>query len=190
MVYTVPDLVYGAGINDLPKLSRNEFYRAWLRMLERCYGAEYQRKFPTYVGCSVCDDWLKFSSFKSWMEKQDWKNNRLDKDIIKKWNKVYCPEFSSFVSPATNGFVIGDLEPKGEFMIGVTFHDRAGRFRARCRNPFSKKEEYLGLFDDELSAHNAWLNRKNQMAMALAEIQSDPRVSKALACRYQINVIY
>ena len=177
-------LVYGVGINDLPKLSRNEFYRAWLRMLERCYGKDYQRKYPTYTGCTVCDEWLTFSNFKAWMELQDWEGKRLDKDIIKKGNKVYCPDFSAFVCQTTNGFVIGDIAAKGEFMLGVTFHYKAKKFRARCRNPFTGKTEHLGFFSCEKSAHEGWLKRKSHHAEALAATQCDRRVSEALLSRY------
>jgi hypothetical protein len=182
-------LAYGVGVNDLINGSNDDFYRAWIRMLERCYSDEYKRKFPTYIDCIACDDWLVFSNFKSWMGKQDWVDNRLDKDIIKKGNKIYCPEYCAFVSPTTNGFVVGDLEQKNQYLLGVSFHERAGKFRSRCRNPFTKKEEYLGLFTDESLAHAAWLMRKNELANILAAQQNDSRVSAALSCRYKVDTL-
>ena len=72
-------LVYGVGINDvnyviriveqLPKTNgkRKEkliwkcpFYSRWASMLERCYSKSLLEKYPSYIGCSVCEEWLIF----------------------------------------------------------------------------------------------------------------------------------
>ena len=75
-------LVYGAGINDadyvVVKLGTIEvngvrkrkrvwycpYYRVWTHMLERCYSDKYQDRKPTYKGCSVSEEWLRFSNFR------------------------------------------------------------------------------------------------------------------------------
>ena len=53
-----------------------------------------------------------------------------------------------------------------------------------CRNTFTKKQEYLGLFTCEVEAHQAWLKRKLELAHLLAAEQTDGRVAKALIERY------
>ena len=68
------------------------FYRRWVHMLERCYSERYQEKKPTYIGCTVCEEWLRFSNFKSWMETQDWEGKHLDKDLLVEGNKIYSPD--------------------------------------------------------------------------------------------------
>ena len=55
---------------------------------------------------------------------------------------------------------------------------------SQCNNPFTKKSEYLGLFIDELEAHQTWLKRKLELAHLLAAEQTDKRVAKALISRY------
>lgn len=77
-------------------------YKTWHNMLTRCYYKPYQKRFPTYLGCSVCDEWLNFSNFHKWFEVNYEQGLVLDKDIIKDGNKVYCPEYCKFVTAEEN----------------------------------------------------------------------------------------
>ena len=160
------------------------YYRAWKSMIERCYSDKFQEKYPTYKGCSVSNEWLTFSNFRAWMEKQDWEGNQLDKDILSIGNRVYSAKTCVFVSPMVNIFTIDSGATQGEWMIGVNWDKQAGKFRAQCSNPFTKKQENLGLFTCEQQAHQAWAKRKLELAHELAAIQEDPRIAKALIDRY------
>lgn len=160
------------------------YYQAWKNMLERCYSAKFQKRNPTYIGCAVSEEWLTFSSFKAWMEKQEWEGNQLNKSILVEGNKVYSSGTCVFVSGVVNSFTIDRKAARGEWLIGASWNKWAGKFVAQCSNPFTKKLEYLGLFANELQAHNAWLKRKLELAHELAAIQTDPRVAKALIDRY------
>lgn len=195
-------LVYGVGINDadykVHKTSskmvdgkrvykiewRCPVYTTWAGMLERCYSAKYQSKNPTYKGCSVSEEWLTFSVFKSWMEKQDWDGMQLDKDILFEGNKVYSKETCVFVTRAVNMFTIDSGAARGEWPIGVYWNKKYEKFMSQCNNPFTKKRENLGYFNCELEAHQAWLKRKLELAHLLAAEQTDTRVTKALIERY------
>ena len=194
-------LVCGVGINDadyvVKKMETIEvngvrkhrlvwecpYYRAWKNMLQRCYSAKYQKKCPTYLGCSVSEEWLRFSNFRRWMEEQDWGCKQLDKDLLFEGNNVYSEETCVFVTQTVNKFTTDRVNDRGECLIGVYWDKRVGRFRASCRNPFTKKQEHLGYFTCELDAHQEWLNRKLELAHLLAE-QTDERVAKALIERY------
>lgn len=160
------------------------YYQAWRAMLTRCYSANRQECYPAYKGCSVSDEWLTFSNFKAWMEKQDFEGKHLDKDLLFDGNKVYSADACVFVTPMVNTFTIDSGATRGEWLIGVDWNKTAEKFRARCSNPFSKKNENLGLFNCEQEAHNAWLKRKLELAQELASIQTDERVAKALIDRY------
>lgn len=90
-------LVYGVGINDLDvpfamNGSNLKFYGTWNNMLNRCYSEKYQAKNPTYRGCTVCNEWLSLSTFKEWFDANYRTGMELDKDILVKGNRVYCPE--------------------------------------------------------------------------------------------------
>ncbi|HRN97581.1 MAG TPA: hypothetical protein PLZ58_04005 [Candidatus Saccharibacteria bacterium] len=165
------------------------YFRAWTDMLNRCYDAKTQERQPTYKGCSVAEDWLTFSNFKSWMEKQDFEGKQLDKDLLFEGNKVYSSATCVFVTRAVNLFANDRGAKRGEWLIGSDWYKPAGKFRSRCCNPFTKKQEHLGLFTCELEAHQAWSKRKLELAHELAAIQTDPRVAKALIDRYSKHYI-
>lgn len=186
-------LVYGVGVNDAdyavqPVVNGRQvmcpFYRAWSNMLERCYSEKYQARQPTYIGCAVYDEWLTFSSFKAWMEKQDWKGKELDKDLLVRGNKVYSPETCVFVDKLTNNFTLDSGATRGEWPIGVYFHNRNGKFQARCRSPFSGKWEHVGCFTCPEQGYRAWKRRKHELACQLADSQKDSRVAEALRSMY------
>lgn len=195
-------LVCGVGINDVDyAVYRREavivggkkknkivwqcpYYRAWKEMLSRCYSEALHKRRPTYIGCSVSEDWKYLSVFKAWMECQDWKGLQLDKDLLFEGNKVYSADTCVFVSQTVNKFTIDSGASRGELFIGVSRDKASGKFKAQCSNPFTRKQEYLGLFTSEQGAHIAWLKRKSELAHELAAIQTDPRVAKALIERY------
>ena len=199
----IKKLVYGVGINDADYVTQKmetigyvngkqkmklvwecPYYRSWKGMLMRCYSDKYQEKYPTYKGCSVSEEWLRFSNFKRWMEKQDFEGMHLDKDLLFEGNKVYSADNCVFVTSTVNNFTIDRGNDRGECLIGVYWNKRDGVFQSRCSNPFTKKREHLGLFTCELEAHQAWLKRKLELATLLAAEQTDERVAKALIERY------
>lgn len=154
-------------------------------MIARCYNVKHKESKPTYIGCTVCDEWLTFSNFKAWMESHNWENKHLDKDILVPGNKVYSPETCVFVSSVVNTFIIERDSARGEWPIGVIWDNTAQKFLVRCSNPFTKKGEHVGRFHCPQEAHQAWLTRKLELAKLLAAEQDDPRIAKALIERYE-----
>ena len=196
-------LVFGVGINDADYVVvkkeevgyvdgkrkqktvwRCLYYQTWINMLKRCYSTKFQKKNPTYIGCTVSKEWLTFSAFKAWMEKQDFEGKQLDKDLLFEGGKIYRAEACVFVTQTVNLFTTDSRTARGEWLIGVDWQKRDSKFRTRCSNPFTKKQESLGHFNCEMEAHQAWLKRKLELAHELAAIQEDPRVATALVERY------
>lgn len=199
-------LVCGMGINDADYVVKKfetigyadgkqkqkrvwicKYYQTWVAMLERCYSAKLQERCPTYRGCSVSNEWLTFSAFKEWMEKQEWEGLQLDKDLLIEGNKLYSADTCVFVTRMVNMFTTDSGAARGELLIGVCWNKEKGRFQSNCSNPFTKKLEHLGYFTCEVEAHEAWLKRKLELAKELAAIQTDERVAKALINRYSVE---
>jgi hypothetical protein len=186
-------LVCGIGINDadynVRKGSRVSnkicpFYARWADMIKRCYSEKHKLKSPTYIGCSVCEEWLTFSNFKRWMETQDWQGKDLDKDLLVTGNKVYSPETCVFLDQEINKFTSARDSMRGKYPLGVWFHAINKRFIAECRSPFTGKRGHVGCFDCPEEAHRAWRKRKHELACQLADLQTDDRISNALRKRY------
>lgn len=191
-------LLYGVGINDADYVVQPidvitgkqvfcPFYQKWRDMLTRCYSEKCQERQPTYEGCSVCDEWLTFSIFKAWMEEQDWEGKQLDKDLLNSENKIYSPDTCIFVSSVLNTFVTDCGSAKGDYMIGVYFHKRDRKFVSQCNNPITKKNEHLGYFTSELSAHLTWKARKSELVDLLQQrgYIDDARIYEALKLKYR-----
>jgi hypothetical protein len=157
------------------------FYLRWKSMLKRCYKNNGGYKTRTYLNCTVCDEWLKFSSFKKWMETKDWQGKEIDKDLISKGNRIYSPEFCVFVDRLTNSFIVNSEENDH---TGAAIHKKTSKFQVRCRNPFNGKREWLGIYHSESEAHEVWRKRKHELACMLADMQTDERAAKALRVRF------
>lgn len=200
-VYKKTKLVYGVGLNDadyhvhgeshLSEFVTNKknavcpFYNKWASMLERCYSDKYHETKPSYKGCTVCDEWLTFSNFKAWMEKQDWEGKYLDKDLLFVGNKQYSPDTCVFISKKLNSFMTERSALRGEWPIGVSFRTKKNVFDAKINNPFTGKREFLGYYCDPLLAHEAWLSRKLELACEFASLESDKSISEAIIKRYE-----
>jgi len=202
-------LVHGVGVNDLSyrvhvrewvtenggkRIQKTVFlckyYAAWKNMLERCYSKKYLESNPSYIGTSVCSEWLYAAAFKKWMEQQDWHGKCLDKDIIVPGSKLYSPETCAFVLQATNSFVIARDASRGEYPIGVSLYKHTGKYQVHCSNPFTGKQEHLGYFSAPEEAHEAWRSRKHVLAQLVAATESDMRVVEALKNRYSFEEWY
>lgn len=194
-------LVRGVGINDSDSvIGRNSIingkqvsvwrcpiYRCWVRMLERCYSDIFHARWPTYAGCSMVDDWHRFSNFRAWMASQNFAGLVVDKDILFVGNKIYGPKTCIFIREELNLFLTDHGRGRGKWPVGAFFDKGKGRFRGMCRNPFSGKQESLGTFDSADLAHEAWRARKHQHACRYAEMQTDPRIAQALRTRYMVD---
>lgn len=180
--------VYGFGVNDADyvvsrivngKQIQCLFYRAWKSMIFRCYSPTYQKRFPTYVGCTVCEEWRTFMAFRAWMLLQDHEGKDLDKDVWVPGNKVYSPETCLFLTARVNYFMLDCGASRGAYLIGVSFKKESGKYAAQvCIRPGRNK--HLGYFTTEIEAHLAWAYAKRNRAYELASEQTDERVARAL----------
>ena len=178
-------LVFGVGINDAnyvvsPKINGKQIkckiYSTWLDMLRRCYDESYLSRFPSYSECTVCEDWRSFSTFKSWMELQDYDNMHLDKDVLLPGNKVYSPDYCAFISSRVNLLLTDSIRVRGDHKIGA-YKTNTG-YQSKVQN--NGIHEYLGTFKSESLAHEAYVKRKIEIIINIADMQECDRVKKGL----------
>lgn len=159
-------LVLGVGINDVPKPTRFEgnridSYKTWKSMLERCYSKKYQEKEPAYIGCSVCEDWLHFSNFKEWFDKNYIEGYALDKDILVKGNKTYSPDTCCFVPKEINLLVSKcDSSKKEDGIIGVSTDNRCTKNKYVAILSKNGKNNVIGRFQSKKEAFVAYKSAK------------------------------
>jgi len=164
-------LVQGVGINDAdypvnPRVDGKvvvcPYYRAWASLLARCYSEAVHKAQPTYVGCSVIEEWLRFSTFRGWMETQIWRGLNLDKDIIVPGNMIYGPDTCAFVPGYVNVFFNSHSLREKTLPLGVSYMKKTPDMINEMNKPYAARlREYgkcklLGRYSDPLDAHKAW----------------------------------
>lgn len=165
-------LVQGVGYNDRSCPTKNydgntaKEYQLWLGMLERCYNKKSLEKSPTYIGCTLSDEFKQYHLFHAWCQKQvgfGLEDYQLDKDILAEGNKIYSAETCCFVPMVLNMLLLRKSE--GKLPTGVS--KSRNRFRARCNvNGIIKS---LGTYDTIHEALSAYITFKEAHVKAQAE---------------------
>ena len=158
-------LVFGFGVNDCDfpitnsQGQKEPLYDVWCNMIQRCYSVSYQKSKPTYIGCSVCDEWKYLSNFKKWFDANYIEGCHLDKDILVQDNKVYSPDTCCFVPPYINSLLTDHRAARGTYKLGV--RKEKGRFVASVKD--NTKSVRIGSFDTEDEAFNAYVKAKKEV---------------------------
>ena len=155
------------------------YYRVWTNMLERCFSKKLHALHPSYSDCSTTKEWLLFSTFRLWMEKQNWKDKQLDKDIISYGNKKYAPHLCLFVDSHINTLLINCSRSRGDLPQGVIYRKPNNKFQARCR-VFGKSKN-IGSYNTSEEASEAYkIFKSNHISSVAEQYKSEPRLYEAL----------
>ena len=189
--------VYGVGIvgakyptkvNDV----KTKEYELWTSMLERCYSDTYKKQRPTYIGCEVSDNFKRYEYFYEWCNEQIGFGNegwQLDKDLLIRGNKIYSESACVFIPREINQILVKSTASRGEYLIGVCWNKKCKAFVAMV-NKSKGGSEYLGLFNTELEAFNAYKQAKESFVKEQAskwKSQIDPRAYEALM-NYTVDI--
>ena len=132
----VRKLIYGMGVNDLNgcfSYKNLKFYYIWHSMIRRCYSPKYHQNRPTYINCTLHDEWVYLSKFKKWFDENYIEEYQLDKDLLFPGNKVYGPNTCLFLSRNINSLFIFCNGRRGEYPLGIYFDCRDNAFKAKIR---------------------------------------------------------
>lgn len=147
-------------------------------MINRCYSKRFHLLRPTYKDCTVCDEWLIFSNFKTWMVLQDWKGKVLDKDILEQGNKVYSPSTCIFVTTRINNLLGTHTTSRGEYPQGVYKDKLNNKYKAQCS--VDGKYVHIGRYGTVEEAYSAYKKFKYNVIADVASTQEEPLKSALL----------
>ena len=188
--------VYGIGITGDIQVNVNgqylKEYKIWKRVLCRCYSVCYQKVQPTYIDCSVSENFRYLEYFKEWCNNQIGFNSvdekgkpfALDKDILVKGNRVYNEDVCVFVPQEVNLLFTKRDKSRGEYPIGVSFHKSRGMLTATLNN------KYLGYFNTAEQAFQVYKTAKEAYIKEVAnkwKDKIDPKVYEALM-NYEVHI--
>ena len=150
-------------------------YVLWCHMLQRCYSTTLKKQRPTYMGCEVSDNFKSYEYFYEWCNRQVGFDNEgwhLDKDLLIKENKVYSESACIFIPQEINSMLLKSDKKRGKHLIGVCWHKKGKAFMASV-NRNKGESEYLGLFNTEIEAFNAYKKAKEAFVKEQAEKWKD-----------------
>lgn len=163
----------GEGKYEICKIGSGEMSKCgevWSDMLRRCYKSYSRKKFITYKDCFVCDEWHNFQNFAEWFYSNYKDGMQIDKDLLKNYNKAYCPEYCCFVPQEINKFFTDRIDKRGFYGHGVRIKP-SGNFASRIK--FDGKEKALGTFKTLSCAKSAYKTAKEGIAVILANRYKD-----------------
>ena len=171
-------------------------YKLWNSMLQRCYSDNSKKKYPTYEGCEVSDNFKSYEYFYEWCHNQigfsnDGNGNpfHLDKDLLVKGNKIYSESTCVFIPSEINAILTKRTASRGEHLIGVHWYKKGKAFKAQISKNKGKRE-HLGSFNTELEAFRAYKEAKEAFVKEQAEKwkgKIDDRAYNALI-NYQVEI--
>lgn len=183
--------VFKVGINDIEDGSKNISYFYWKHMLRRCYDDKLLIKYPTYIGCSVCEEWKYYSNFKKWYEENyyeiDDEKMCLDKDILHKGNKLYSSDTCVFAPNRINTLFVKNNSHRGNLPIGVSYHKQNDKYQVVFKIS-KEKLKYLGCYNDPIEAFNIYKYEKEKLVKQVADQYKDKIPNKLYNAMYNYIV--
>ena len=165
--------VYNVGFKGVGEYDsyyeHKQAWDTWERMLRRCYDPYMINENLTYKDCFVAEEWHNFQNFAKWFYDNYYEipgeNIQLDKDIIKKHNKIYCPDYCVFVPQCINSLIINKPKCRGKYPIGCYYSQ--GKIASHCTT--LNKTQYLGRFNTIKEAFEAYKKFKEDYIKHVAD---------------------
>ena len=148
-------------------------YQIWQGMLKRCYNEIILQKEPSYRGCEVCKEWLDFQIFGDWMNSIDYRKEgwQLDKDLLFKNNKIYCPEKCCFIPSRLNKALAVNKITNKTLPMGVTLNK--GKYTASMN--INGINTYLGIYSTPEEASKIYKEKRLEYLYSIANEEDCPK---------------
>ena len=146
-------------------------FNTWHNMIKRCYDDNVKKKYTTYIGCSVCEEWHNFQNFAKWYDENYYEVQEekmcLDKDILVKGNKIYSPSTCIFAPQRINTLFIKSDLSRGDLPIGVQWDKKCNKYRIQTH--INKKLTTIKRVDTIEEAFNIYKKVKENEIKNIAE---------------------
>lgn len=146
-------------------------YYRWRDMMHRCYNDKFHESHPQYEQCTVCEEWLNFCNFEKWYNENYYRiedlTMDLDKDILIKGNKEYCPATCCIVPHCINTLFLTGKKNRGDLPIGIHYDNEHKRYRAAMS--YQGIQIKIGRFSNAEDAFNRYKVYKEDFIQDIAE---------------------
>lgn len=152
-------------------IKKSQIWKRWYDIHYRCYSTQLHERYPSYVGCSVCEEWNNFNNFYAWYQDNyyevEGQKMDLDKDILCKGNKIYSPDTCVFVPHKINTMFTNGKRNRGAYPLGVHIDKDRKKYRACIGH------NKLGRFNTPEQAFIAYKKVKEKRIKELAKEYKD-----------------
>jgi hypothetical protein len=135
--------------------------------------ADFQRK---NILKFISEDFLTFSNFKKFMDKNDWQNKTLTRELHSIDNTYYSTDTCHFVCDDVLALV--KRKSFASDYVGLFYDARQDKFRATIF--FRGKRIYCGTYKKADDARKAYFLKKSELLTLVAEKEKNQRNKKAL----------
>lgn len=188
--------IYGVACIGNAKGSGNglikKSYKVWYSMLNRCYSEKLHKKEVTYSDCEVCTEWLCYENFEKWYDNNFYQIDdevmSLDKDILVKGNKLYCPERCVFVPQSINNLFLKNDKIRGDLPIGVSHNRSRNNFLVQCCKANGVRTKHY--FKDKIMAFHFYKDEKENYIKEVANLYKEkiPENLYNAMFNYQVDI--
>lgn len=161
-------------------------YKRWKEILDRCYNKDCS-SYTSYGarGVTVCEEWKNYQNFAIWYnENCPDEKFAIDKDILNKGNKVYCPEYCCFIPKDINTALTSRRRERGDYPVGVRLKD--GYIIAQIN--YMGEKRHLGSFSTIEKAFEAYKEAKEQCLKDYADKYIDVITDKVYNALYNYKI--
>ena len=150
-------LLYGVGITDCTKDEKyTKCHKTWSNMIERCYSKLYQENNKQFQGYTVCDEWLTYSKFRSWYDRNYYEVPGMAIDINRNWygSNIYGPDTVLFL-PRELRKALNSVNCKNASgYAGVCFDKAKGKYKASIS--INARRVHIGMYNTAHEAGDAY----------------------------------
>ncbi|WP_288773802.1 hypothetical protein [uncultured Psychrobacter sp.] len=145
---------------------KTKAYAAWCGMLSRCYGA---KSYKAVDNCEVHEEWHDFQNFAEWFNNNPFsdKGYYLNKSLLVPKSTIYSKETVCLLPPELAKSVLVKGK-KQKNLLGTHWKEDRGKWYATV-GLGSSKAKFLGVFNTEIEAHNAFVEAKNSVIRSAAD---------------------
>lgn len=166
----------------------------WHDLIARNYDPYFINKHLTYKDCFVENDLLCFQNFAHWFNENYYECDNeqmcIDKDILKKGNKIYSKETMIFVPQSINKLFIKQENKRGDLPIGVTWDENCRKFRASIRVKYKdeKNKQLTKRFNTVIEAFKWYKEQKEREIQRRADEYKNMIPQKLYEAMYNYKV--
>lgn len=161
--------LYGVGIYDVyfsshvrahGTMKAHRAYSVWMNILRKCYSSASSEK-------TVCEEWLKFSSFKEWWYVSFVEGFVLDNHILGD-GKEYSSNVCVYIPMKIKQMLTNSVKADSGLPRGVSIGNGKNK-RYLSGISINNQRKTIGVFYTAIEAHNAWVDKKLEIAMEVKE---------------------